>query len=119
MKIEHIAIWSRDVERLKTFYVRYFGGIAGEKYFNPRKDFQSYFLTFEEGCRLELMQMTGIGESSSHPHAQDIGLAHFAVSVGSKSAVDLLTERLRKDGLQGNNLPKVLISNVSNTSESS
>jgi lactoylglutathione lyase len=100
MKIEHIAIWSKDIERLKDFYSYYFHTQASEKYFNPKKNFQSYFLSFENGCRLELMQMPGIPDSHNDPHVQFMGLIHIAISVGSKGAVDTLTEQLRKDGFE-------------------
>src|SRR3989337_739455 len=100
MKIEHIAIWCRDIERLKDFYSHYFHTKAGEKYFNPKKNFQSYFLSFENGCRLELMQMPGIPDSNNDTRAQFTGLIHIAISVGSKEAVDNLTKQLRKDGFE-------------------
>ena len=100
MKIEHIAIWSNDIERLKEFYSHYFHTQTSEKYFNPKKNFQSYFLSFENGCRLELMQMPGIPDSHHDPRVQFMGLIHIAISVGSKEAVDKLTEQLRKDGFE-------------------
>ena len=100
MKIEHLAIWCRDIEKLKSFYIRYFQATAGEKYFNPIKRFQSYFLTFENGCRLELMQMPGIPENVNDPRLQYTGIIHFAISVGSKEAVNHLTEALRKDNIE-------------------
>jgi lactoylglutathione lyase len=97
-KIEHIAIWSRDIEKLKDFYQHYFQATANEKYFNPKKNFESYFLSFQDGCRLEIMQMPGIPASTNDVHKQFMGLIHFAISVGSKDAVDTLTEQLRQDG---------------------
>lgn len=98
MKIEHIAIWSRDLEKLKNFYVKYFDAKAGEKYINARKNFQSYFLSFENGCRLELMSKPEIPVSTNDIMAQFTGLIHFAMSTGSRETVDQLTERLRQDG---------------------
>jgi lactoylglutathione lyase len=98
MKIEHIAIWTKDLECLKDFYVRYFDVSAGHKYINPVKKFESYFLSFGEGCRLELMQMPGIPSSMNDPFKQFSGLIHFAISVGSKEKVNALTEQLRTDG---------------------
>jgi lactoylglutathione lyase len=99
-KIDHIAIWSRDIERLKKFYHQYFQTTAGEKYFNPKKNFQSYFLSFKEGCRLEIMQMPGVPVSANDVYKQFTGLVHFAISVGSKESVDAITERLRADGYE-------------------
>jgi lactoylglutathione lyase len=98
MKIEHIAIWTDDLERLKSFYVKYFNAAPGAKYFNPHKKFESYFLSFESGCRLELMRMPEL-KHAAHDSAQYIGLTHFAVSVGSREKVDSLTEILRSDGV--------------------
>jgi lactoylglutathione lyase len=100
MKIEHIAIWSRDIEKLKNFYIHYFGASTSEKYVNPKKNFQSYFLCFDDGCRLELMQMPGIPDNLNNKHLQSTGIIHFAISVGSKEAVDTLTELLRRDGFE-------------------
>lgn len=99
MKIEHIAIWTVDLERLKEFYIKYFNAHANNKYINEKKEFQSYFLKFDEGCRLEIMQIPTIQEklASSINYA---GLAHFAINVNSKTDVVSLTEKLRKDGYQ-------------------
>lgn len=98
MKIDHVAIWTEDLERLKEFYIRYFGVIAGEKYFNPRKNFESYFLSFDSGCRLEIMRMPGIESRDRDVLKQFQGLTHYAISVGSIEKVDQLTEQLRSDG---------------------
>ncbi|MCW5849939.1 MAG: VOC family protein [Anaerolineae bacterium] len=98
MRIEHIAIWTYRLEELRQFYETYFGATAGEKYVNPRKGFESYFLTFEGGARLELMRMPTIPTSLNIVEMQFTGLIHFAISVGSEQAVDQLTARLRADG---------------------
>src|SRR5688572_28040192 len=74
MKIGHIAIWARDIEKLKNFYTHYFHATSGEKYFNPKKNFHSYFLSFEDECRLELMQMPGIQENDNNQGGQYFGL---------------------------------------------
>lgn len=95
MKIEHVALWTPDLERSRTFYETYFGASANDKYTNATKQFESYFLSFEDGARLELMQMPDIVD---RPVVQHFGWIHIAVSVGSKNGVDTLTERLRKDG---------------------
>ena len=96
MKIEHVAMWVSDLELMKCFYEGYLGAHAGEKYFNPVKKLESYFLSFESGARLEIMKMPDI--SSNDKNRQFMGLAHLAFSVGSKERVDTLTERLRADG---------------------
>jgi lactoylglutathione lyase len=98
IRIEHLAMWVTDLEKMKAFYERYFEAVAGEKYINPRKQFSSYFLQFGEGCRLELMHRPDIPANRKEVEAQNIGLIHFAISVGSEEAVDRLTERLRRDG---------------------
>lgn len=98
MRIEHVAIWTNDLERLKDFYKIYFKGVSGEKYINTAKNFESYFLTFESGSRLELMKMPTIPETKNDPLKQFTGIIHLAFSVGSKEKVDQLTEKLKLDG---------------------
>jgi lactoylglutathione lyase len=98
MHIEHIAIWTQNLEQLKEFYSHYFQAEAGSKYTNPDKGFQSTFLTFSSGARLELMTMPSIPDSRNDPETQFTGLIHIAISVGSKEGVDSLTTRLRQDG---------------------
>ncbi len=100
MKIEHLAIWTNHLERLKDFYLKYFEAIPNEKYVNPKKQFHSYFLSFSGGPRLELMQMPGIPLNESDVYKQFTGLIHFAISVGSKEKVDSLTEQIRADGFE-------------------
>ncbi len=97
MKIEHIAIWVEDLDTLCAFYTTYFGCKRGNKYENLTKGFSSYFLSFEDGTtRIELMHIPEMDTLANRGKWQ--GLAHFAISVGSKEAVDNLTERLRNDG---------------------
>jgi lactoylglutathione lyase len=98
MKIDHIAIWTADLERLKTFYQTYFLTVAGNKYANPAKQFESYFLTFPDGGRLEIMARPDIPANKNDPDKQFRGLIHLAISVGSLETVDALTTRLGKDG---------------------
>ena len=98
MKIEHLAIWVNDLEGMKDFYNKYFNASAGEKYHNPTKNFTSYFLSFEEGCRLELMHRPDIPINKNEKINQYLGIIHFAVCVGSKEKVNALTEKLREDG---------------------
>lgn len=99
MKIEHIAVWVCDLEGMRTFYQKYFKAESNRKYENPQKRFQSYFLTFAGGARLELMQRRDV-QKKQIDAIECFGLAHFAVSVGSEKEVDLLTERLRIDGVR-------------------
>ena len=96
MKIEHIAIWTKDLESMRAFYLQFFDVTSNEKYYNPVKKFSSYFLSFENGARIELMHRQDIIELIDS--GSKLGLAHFAVSVGSKENVDLLTEQIRAGG---------------------
>ena len=98
MKIEHIALWASAIEKLREFYVKYFGLKSNEKYSNKIKGLSSYFLSFESGARLEIMQMPGVKGSGRDPIKQYVGFEHLAISVGSKDKVDLLTSRLENDG---------------------
>jgi lactoylglutathione lyase len=98
MRIEHVAIWTHDLERLRAFYEDYFGAAAGAFYANPQTGFSSYFLSFEDGARLEIMHMPGIPASQDDVTRQFTGYIHLAMSVGSAEAVDALTNRLRDDG---------------------
>ena len=100
MYIEHLAIWTKDIEKMKSFYCNYFNATAGNKYVNEKKQFQSYFLSFEKGPRLELMQMTGVPESQNDTYNQFTGIIHFAVSVGSEETVNELTHQLSTDGYE-------------------
>jgi lactoylglutathione lyase len=79
MKLEHVAIWTHKLESLKNFYVRYFGGKANTKYDNPDKGFQSYFLTFDSGARLELMYKPDIPEKNNDAEEKKhLGITHLA-----------------------------------------
>jgi len=98
MRIEHIAMWVKDLERQKSFYEKYFRATAGQKYVNAKKNFHSYFLTFESGPRLELMQKPEIPANANNVIDQNLGLIHFAISVGSKQRVDQLTSELKESG---------------------
>lgn len=96
MRIDHIALWSREIDSLRDFYTTYFGGCAGAKYENPARGFASYFLTFPDGGMLELMSRTDVKESAM-PRTH-LGLTHLAFDCGSHANVEALTERLRTDG---------------------
>ena len=99
MKIEHIAIWTSDLEKMRDFYLRFFELESNEKYYNPKKEFSSYFLSFEKGARIELMHRPDISEFMDN-RGTKLGLTHFAISVGSKKKVDTLTETIRKNGFK-------------------
>lgn len=98
MKIEHVAIWVDNLELMRQFYLTYFDVTAGEKYTNPKKNYTSYFIIFNEGgSRIELMHRPDIFENNTEKRGMVKGLAHISISVGSKNVVSELTERLRKD----------------------
>ena len=105
MKIEHIAIWTKDIERLKKFYETYFEAVAGKKYINGKKQFQSFFLTFSSGARLEIMKRPDIKSRDKAP-VEYYGYAHFAISVGSEQKVNELTEKLIQDGFKNPDGPR-------------
>ena len=100
MKIEHLAIWVSDLEKMRAFYETYFAASSNKVYTNEKKGFSSYFLSFKEGARLEIMTQKEISTGSR----EGLGLAHFAISLGSEERVDQLTEQLRRDGfaIKGN-----------------
>lgn len=99
--LEHVAIWTNRLEEMKAFYCSYFQGTAGEKYESASEfhaNFTSYFLSFGDGSRLELMQMPTIPDSAYAPGHEAIGLTHLAFSVEEKSQVDSLTKRAYAEG---------------------
>ena len=99
MKLDHVAIWTADLERMRSFYAKYFDARSSPKYENQRKRFTSYFLTFPGGGRLELMHRPDVeGLPQSGGSRELIGYAHLGVELGSRTAVDALTQRLHGDG---------------------
>ena len=95
MQLTHIALWTNHLERLRDFYVKYFNGKSNEKYVNSKKGFASYFVSFESGPALEIMQRQDITEAYDKDH---IGLAHLAFHADKKEQVDQMIERFRMDG---------------------
>jgi lactoylglutathione lyase len=97
--LEHVAVWTNDLERLRTFYERYFAARAGAEYRSvTRPGFASYFLTFPDGgSRLELMSGPGLAATAGAPA---VGYAHVALTVGSRADVEALAERMRRDGVR-------------------
>ncbi len=95
MKIEHVAVWTKDLEGMRKFYETYFGCQSNDMYHNETKGFKSYFLTFESGSRLEIMEKIGVDKPALE---NQLGWAHISISLGSKELVDELTTRLSKDG---------------------
>lgn len=98
MSIEHIAIWTIDLEKIKSFYCRFFGATANQKYVNPKTNFESYFLSFAKGARLEIMYSPAVVDIPKDILLKTKGLIHFAISVGSIEKVNQLTETLANEG---------------------
>ena len=99
MTLEHVAIWTKDLEGLKDYYTKYFDAIPNEKYINTSKKFESYFLSFESGARLELMKMPNIPPNSNDTvHSQHLGIIHLAFGLPNTSLVDQKAAQLKQDG---------------------
>ena len=98
MKIEHIALYVKDLEKARDFFVNYLNGTSNTGYHNPKTDFRSYFISFEDGARLELMYKPEM--SDNEKHLNRTGYAHVAFSLGSKEKVDSLTAKLKSDGYE-------------------
>ena len=96
MRIEHIAMYVNDLEEARDFFVKYFNAIANDGYHNKTTDFRSYFLSFDDGARLEIMKKPVMEDSVKDLNRT--GYIHIAFSVGSKEGVDTLTEKLKNDG---------------------
>lgn len=106
MKIDHIAIWAEDIELLRRFYMYYFHLTCNDKYVNPKKNFSSYFLSFENGeTRIEIMNIPDKDAPVSRGDLK--GLAHFAISVGSREDVDNMAKRFKKDGIKILSNPRI------------
>lgn len=98
MRIEHIAMYVNDLEAAKEFFVKYFGAESNAGYHNKTTDFRSYFLSFDDGARLELMNKPKM--TDERKSLQRTGYIHVAFSVGSKGRVDELTSQLKQDGFE-------------------
>ena len=98
MRIEHIAMYVNDMEESKDFFVKYFDWKANDGYHNKVTGFRSYFITFDDGYRLELMAAPEVDDDKKT--LKRTGFIHIAFSVGSKEKVDALTERLKNDGFK-------------------
>ena len=99
MIIDHVAIWTTQLEKLKDFYVKYFNGTANKKYLNKVRNFESYFVTFESGTRLELMQMPGVPPNRNDKiEKQYQGFIHISFGVNTMEMVDEKLKELVNDG---------------------
>jgi lactoylglutathione lyase len=105
MKIDHIALYTKDLERMKDFYMKYFNVSSNDGYHNKVTGLRTYFLTFEDHTRLELMTRPELDELSPSPY--QTGYIHLAFSVGSRQLVDSITNTLEQDGYQIFSKPRV------------
>jgi len=98
MRIEHIAMYVNDLEGTKDFFIKYLGGRSNDGYHNKTTGFRSYFISFDDGARLEIMNKPEM--SDQNKAVNRTGYIHIAFSVGSIAKVDELTERLKEDGYE-------------------
>ena len=96
MKIEHIAMYVNDLEATREFFIKYFNATSNAGYHNTTTDFRSYFLSFDDGARLEIMKKPKMEDEIKN--LSRTGYIHLAFSVGSKEAVDELTQKIKSDG---------------------
>ena len=97
VRIEHVAVWVRDLERMRAFYVERLGGASSALYHNQRSGFRSYFISFSEGARVELMSRRDV--ASERPGGETVGYAHIALSLGSRESVDFWVKSLEAAGV--------------------
>lgn len=105
MRIEHIAMYVNDLEGTRDFFVKYFNAKSNEGYHNKTTDFRSYFLSFDDGARLEIMNRPNMVDGEKQ--LARTGYVHIAFSLGSKEAVVQLTSRLKTDGYEVVSGPRV------------
>jgi lactoylglutathione lyase len=103
VQIEHVGVWVRDIDTVAAFYAKYFGARVGALYQNPRKGFESRFLEFGTGARLEIMKRTDV---SVRAVGELLGFAHVALAVGDEARVDALAARFAADGLPPESGPR-------------
>lgn len=104
MQIEHIAMYVNDLEGARDFFVKYFKAVSNDGYHNKNTGFRSYFLSFYEGSRLEIMNRPGMEDAEKAPART--GYIHIAFSVGSRQKVDEMTARFQRDGFEVTSGPR-------------
>ena len=105
MKIEHVALYVNDLEAARVFFVTWLNGRSNDGYHNKTTDFRSYFITFDDGSRLEIMTKPGLADLNKPLNRT--GYVHIAFSVGNKEKVDELTEKLRSAGYEVVSDPRI------------
>ncbi len=104
MKIDHVAMYVNDLESARRFFIKYLNAVSNNEYYNKSTGFRSYFLSFEDGARLELMNRPDM--ETFKKSTVRTGFIHIAFSVGSKEKVDRLTQILKSDGYTILNEPR-------------
>ncbi len=104
MHIEHIALYVNDLEAAKEFFTKYFGAVSNDGYHNPTTNFRSYFLSFSDGARLEIMTRSELDDTEKTPFRT--GYAHIAFAVGSAERVNELTRELQAAGFKVTSGPR-------------
>ncbi len=112
MTIDHLAIWTYNLEGMRNFYAHYFDATPGHAYYNHSREFRSYFLSFSGGTRLEIMEMPNVPMNKNNNMKQYTGLIHFAINPGSRQKVNELTDKLRADGFRVIGEPRVTGDNL-------
>lgn len=105
VSLEHCALYVKDLEAAKNFFVRFFNAASSSLYHNHKTNFKSYFLSFGGSARLEIMTRPDLsGQVDAHPHT---GYIHLAFSVGSRDEVDSLTHQLEENGYEVVSGPRI------------
>ena len=104
MRIEHFAMYVNDLERARDFFVRFLGGSSNDGYRNENTGFSSYFISFESGARLEIMNKPSVSADNKEP--ERTGYSHIAFSVGSKEKVDEMTRVIEAAGYEAISGPR-------------
>ena len=98
MVIEHVAMYVNDLEKARDFFVSFLNGKSNDGYHNKETGFRSYFVSFDGGARIEVMNKPEM--SDDNKDLNRTGYVHLAFSVGSKERVDELTEQIRTAGYE-------------------
>lgn len=109
MKLDHIALWTKQIEVMVDFYEKYFDGKADEMYVDEEENISCCYIIFTEGSKLELIQGPDIYEREHKITDRVLGYTHLAFDVGSKEKVDEITEKIEKDGYQVEKRPAFIV----------
>lgn len=105
IKLDHVAMYVHDLEKMKTFFVHYFSATANKMYHNPNTGLKTYFLTFSDGTRLDIMSRPEVSKQQEDIYRG--GYIHISFSVGSREKVDALTSTLKANGYAVQSGPRV------------